>query len=432
MKRIIFAGLVLILILVGCTAKIPETNPPIGEATCIDCQSKCPTADGNGCVNDKCVCYYEQKDKENNKEENDQLDFNKNPINVEETLPSCGDRMDFLNVSPLEYNDFKTIIPLGNIGGPYGHRFPTDHVYMMVKRAYENNRDIGTANVPLYMPGDARIIEITASSHLSDNPPYKDYDIVFYSCNEVGFRLGHITSLSDELLVELNTNILCEDEYTAGNKIFKRCFAKKLNIEVNSGKEIGTAGGNIGQNALDIWVMDFRAEELKYANPDRLDSYVKHTACPLDYFIEKEKVKLYSLLGGFNNDKRTAEPLCGTIEQDIKGTAQGLWFLEGEEDTYPEELHLALVLDNIDPRINVFSVGMSIPGMENNKYPFIPESKEDVNVAFSKVKLGTIYCYEQADWDFVIVLELLNETTLKIEKQTSSKCSKPFKGLPHN
>ena len=97
---------------------------------------------------------------------------------------------------------------------------------MMVKRAYENNRDIGTANVPLYMPGDARIIEITASSHLSDNPPYKDYDIVFYSCNEVGFRLGHITSLSDELLVELNTNILCEDEYTAGNKIFKRCFAK--------------------------------------------------------------------------------------------------------------------------------------------------------------------------------------------------------------
>lgn len=43
--------------------------------------------------------------------------------------------------------------------------------------------------------------------------------------------------------------------------------------------------------------MDFRAEELKYANPDRLDSYVKHTACPLDYFIEKEKVKLYSLLG---------------------------------------------------------------------------------------------------------------------------------------
>lgn len=70
---------------------------------------------------------------------------------------------------------------------------------------------------------------------------------------------------------------------------------------------------------------------------------------------------------------------------------------------------------------------MSIPGMENNKYPFIPESKEDVNVAFSKVKLGTIYCYEQADWDFVIVLELLNETTLKIEKQTSSKCSKPFK-----
>ncbi|MEK6916943.1 MAG: hypothetical protein AABW92_04310 [Nanoarchaeota archaeon] len=437
MKWLIFASLALVLIIVGCTNKIPETTPSIGEAACIYCQSKCSGAGGTSCIDGKCECYYEEKD--NNSEsyqgnnsknnlENNQSNLNKEPMSVFEIMPSCGERMDYLSISPLKYGDFTGITPLGNLN-PSGHTFPTDHIYLWLKRVDEKNWGAGTANVPLYMPGEAWINEITAVEHLSDNPPFTDYDFSFSPCKELSFRLGHITSLSEELIAKSKEGSNCDKEYTTGGKRFRVCKARNINIKVNAGQIVGTAGGNPDQNALDIWATDMRAERVEFANSKRWqsNSAISFTTCPLDYFISTEKTKLYSLLKGWDNNKRTIEPLCGTIEQDIKGTAQGVWFLEGTENTYPEDPHLALVLDNGNPIINVFSVGTSIPNLGTNKYLFSPESTGEVNIAFSKVKPGTVYCYEQADWNFVIVLELLDEETLKIEKQTNSKCREPFR-----
>lgn len=425
-NRIIFVCLVLVFIMAGCTYKNPE-NP------CYDCRLQCPNADRTACVNDnKCECYYDDTSKDDN-----QSDLNKNKIDVADTLPSCGEKMDFLSVSPLKYGDFKNIIPLGNFN-PSGHTFPTDHIYLALNRIDANDWNSGTVNVPVYMPGDVLITEIDAVKHLSDNPPFTDYDLSFYPCKELSFRFGHITSLSAEMLSEFNKGIQCDKEYETGGSKFQRCSNKNLNIKVSAGQKIGTAGGNPNQSAFDIWATDFRVKELEFAMPDRWSSNTKHTACPLNYFTNKEKEELYSLLGGWSSNKRTIEPICGTIEQDIKGTAQGAWFVQGTENTYPEDPHLALALDNVNPQINVFSVGGSIPGLDSKIYIFTPESTGEVNIAFAQVKPGKVYCYEQSDksvdnnqnndrWDFTIVLELLNETALKIEKQTSSKCRKPFK-----
>ncbi|MDO8648116.1 MAG: hypothetical protein Q7R70_06950 [Candidatus Diapherotrites archaeon] len=472
MKALILLGLVcvLVLVLVGCVS--PSKNP------CLNCNVECPGADRTACVDgNKCECYYNEKDNnsgsyqrnnfDNNLDNNQSVSPSKNPClncNVEcpgadrtacvdgnkcecyhndnnqpnydngptnffETFPSCGDKMDFLEISPLKYGDFKSINPLGVLSPP-SHVFPTDHIYLQIKRAYRNNVDIGTANVPLYVPGDGWITEISASEHLSENPPYIDYELVFYPCKELKFILGHITSLSPEILSELNGEKQC-DEQEAGGKRLRWCSYKNLKLKVSSGQEIGTAGGNPGQNALDLFATDYRkTEDLEVANPDSWYNYesLKYAACPLDYFIKEEREKLYALLEDFDGHKRTTEPRCGTVEQDIKGTAQGVWFVKGTTNTYPESPHLALAPHaGGNPAINVFSVGTSIPNLIPNRYPFDLVLTGEVNLAFSKVKPGTAYCYESKHWDFTIVLELLNETTLKIEKQTSSKCTKPFR-----
>lgn len=430
-KRIIFVCLVLVLFIFGCSNL--SKNP------CQDCRIKCPGADRTACVDDnKCECYYNEKENNsesyqgnnsenksyNNNQENNQSHFNKEPMSIFEIMPSCEERMDFFDVSPVKFEEYMSIIPLGNLNPPR-HVFPTDHIYVLLKKSYENKK-LGT-EVPLYIPGDVWITDIGVQEEesSSENTPLEEYDIVFYPCKELSFRLAGIVSLSGEILSKFNSNKKCEEiKAGAGNINYRYCTAKDLNIKVNSGQEIGATWG------FDLFATDSRITELKSANPDRWYNYsrnLKYTVCPLDYFIEPEKTKLYSLLGGWDNIKRTIEPLCGTVEQDIKGTAQGNWFVKGIIKTMPEFPHLALALDNGNPGINVFSVGTSIPNLDSKRYLFSPKSEGEINIAFSKVKPGAIYCYEQAEWDFTIVLELLNETTLKIEKQPGNKCDEPFK-----
>ncbi|MBS3123857.1 hypothetical protein J4437_04450 [Candidatus Woesearchaeota archaeon] len=108
-----------------------------------------------------------------------------------------------------------------------------------------------------------------------------------------------------------------------------------------------------------------------------------------------------------------------------------MWFIKNTENTYPDDPHLALVLDNFDPRVNVFSVGRSITSLDSKTYSFNPSSEGEVNAAFAQVKPGVVYCYEHNDnspvWGFTMILELLDEETLKIERQSGSECNAPFK-----
>ena len=53
---------------------------------------------------------------------------------------------------------------------------------------------------------------------------------------------------------------------------------------------------------------------------------------------------------------------CGRVMQDVPGTAQGCWFVEGTTSTYPEDPHLALVWSNHDPLECVVSCGTSVAG----------------------------------------------------------------------
>jgi len=70
------------------------------------------------------------------------------------------------------------------------------------------------------------------------------------------------------------------------------------------------------------------------------------------------------LLALVERDKVAGEELpCGSVMQDIPGTAQGNWFLSGIKETYTEDPHHALVCSNIRPGNAVLSVGNSVPNL---------------------------------------------------------------------
>ena len=128
---------------------------------------------------------------------------------------------------------------------------------------------------------------------------------------------------------------------------------------------------------------------------------------------------------------RTAPPVCGTIMQDIPGTAQGDWYKPGASDI-PEDPHLALIHDNVSPSTAVFSVGTSGPGPTGAACIF-PKSVADgtrINYDFNLVGAdGQIYCYEGFYWGArtmgpipaltgrIFLLQLVDSANLRVEMQ---------------
>ncbi len=363
--------------------------------------------------------------------------------NLLEQIPSgrsktAGDSCEgneFFTVSPAELTDFTEITPLGNFAPP-SHTFPTRHMYFHVRRSDPNDPESVPAKVPLVAPGKIRVTEIRSSTHLSEDPAYTDYSIIFSSCQELTAYFNHVSSLSDKLMEAFNSSSGRCSEYETGGKRYRSCD-KSMEIELSAGEILGPAGGIEGQNAFDLGATDYRINALAFANPARWGNAMKHAACPLDYFSSEVKTELYSRVGtdvGYSLEPRTVEPVCGQVEQDELGTAQGVWFVEGTKDTYPEDQHLALAHDNFDPTRGVFSVGQAMQksGLSSNTYYFDPEEEGLVNRDFSDIKPdGEVYCFETKERSFnpqsevpktVIILELTSDTAMRMEKKSGSSC----------
>ena len=329
--------------------------------------------------------------------------------------------------SPLAYEDFVAIVPLGNFNPP-GHTLPSDHVYFYLS-------DPAT-EYSVISPGNITIIEVRSVEHLSESPVFIDYDIIFKQtlCNSRRFRFGHLSSLSQNILSEIDLDNSTCTTYSTGGKIFKSCRLEGLKIDLYSGDSVGTAGGNFDQNALDFFAYDFSIKN-GYANPQRYENtHLPYAACPLNYYSSDTKTVLVSMLGdSAGNVLRTIQPLCGEVEQDVPSTAQGNWFPLGFSGVYPEDTHLTLAHDNVDPTTPIFSVGTSIPGIATGKYSYEPGNNGEINREFANIiSDGKIYCYELEYTDgyrvpsTIVLIKLLDENTLRIEKQTADSCNPPY------
>lgn len=340
-------------------------------------------------------------------------------------IESCKDKKEFFTMSPINLQDLESIIPLGSLNPP-DHTLPTDHIYMNVKDSLEIPGAPMKAKV--FSPGEIHITKITSSEYLSANPPFTDYNLEFYPCKEVFGKFGHVTPLSEKLQSYFkNVSGKCES-YTMGEKNITRCDAQ-VNIDMHEGEEIGTTGGFAGAaRGLDFWLADYRKERLLFVNPSRWLDISFYISCPLDYFTSDVQNTFYPHFAN-KNTVSEKEKICGTIEQDVEGSAQGSWFVKNTKENSPKDLHFALAPYNIDATKQVFSIGASMPGLESNKYLFEPERAGYVNRNFNEVLLGNIYCYDslKKKFDtqaspFRILMQLTNNNTLRIEKQDESKC----------
>ena len=369
----------------------------------------------------------------------DQLEefINSKKYNIPSDLSSCGDEKEFFSVSPLAYEDFTDLAPLGTVSPP-SHTFPTDHMYFFLQSENPSDPESLRKKVPVYAPGDMTITSITSQEKSKDGKREStDYSMDFLPCSEVSGYFIHMSSLSEKLKNEFDSERKRCDEYSTGGYSYNNCNAG-VEIKVEAGEEIGTAGGTTNQAALDLGMLDFRNPPLQYANQKRWEGKSVNTVCPLDYFSSPAREEIYAKVGD-NRQKRTIEPICGQIDQDIAGTAQGVWFTKGTpqnfESSHPEDPHLALVHDNVDYVQPVFSIGNSLQksGLDAGRYYYTVNKSGNINRDFGKVVPGTIYCFGDITQrffpdplSFIILVEMPTETTLKIEGQEKSSCTSHY------
>jgi len=356
------------------------------------------------------------------------------------TIPACSTELSqpYFGVSPVSFEDLPGIIPLGGLNPP-GHTFPTDHIYFFLRRSDPANPVSAPAETTVFAPGHAWITSVVFVEHLYSDPPYTDYTIHFSPCRQIEAYFMHMSSLSEELLSHIGPQqeASCR-QYTAGGRLYNYCEQWGLQIEIQEGEAIGTAGGKEGQNALDMGAMDARVPELAYANPARhytnpngFDQF--HVVCPIDYFEAGIREQLMGMFGDWGGDvRRTIEPICGEVMQDISGTAQGKWYLRAAIEPFPEDPHIALVHDNVDPSRAVFSVGTSVQGLDSGLYMFHPLDVGITNLDFSLVTPGeTVYCYDdfinrfgppEARNELKLLVQLTEDAILRVEKQSGGDC----------
>lgn len=349
-------------------------------------------------------------------------------------LPSCGDKKEFFSHSPLKLSDFNGIVPLGTLA-PTSHVLPTHHLYFHPRREDPRNFNSLPVEVPVVAPTDATITEIRFTQ-TKERADFNDGVIHFSPCREVKALFDHFKTFSPTLQRAYDEGeIIRCDEYQRsykkfGTLTFKLCN-KRVNIKVKAGEQLGTAGGGEGQMVFDFGTFDIRVPPATLANPKRWlgQEQKQYTVCPLDYYSSPLREDLKSRLGTPDGERRrTAEPVCGTANWDLPGTAQGVWIAKGEEYVAHENPHLALAYDNTDPTVGVISMGNSAEskGFAWGSYNFTPQNSELINRHFKDLKAdGNVYCFETEDTyrnnvQAVIFIQMPSETTLKIEKSNAS------------
>lgn len=348
-------------------------------------------------------------------------------------FPPC-EGNEFFTVSPVSLDEFGGIVPLGELG-PGGHNFPTEFIMFGMKWTPEG----GYEDATVYSPGRIYITKITGGQVIEGGTGDYNfgYGFEFSVCDGLEGSMG-LSSLSDRLLAEFVEPFDFCQEHTVGESAttssitYTLCEKSGLMIEVEPGEEVGGIVGS-AKNTLNFGIYDTNAGPLDFANPDRWYKKILYARCPLDYFSDEMRSQLEPRVGNIYGDEpRTVEPLCGEVEQDVPGTAQGAWFVEGAPDDPMRINHaeqLALVHDNVDPTRPEFVVGYSQEEIESREFFFEPAGTGFVNRDFDDVVPGETYCYDsltgQHDdepFDISLLLEMTDEDTLRLGKNSENSC----------
>lgn len=309
-------------------------------------------------------------------------------------LPECvGQR---LSIPPIDLNDVYEISPLGSINPP-DHTLPTPHLYLHL------GQPGGKKIYPLKAPGEVYITELSGTKDLSNG----EWTIKLGLCKDVFIYFGHVKELSNEIQ-SLYRDVPCQ---VFSKQPENSCTREKVH-KVATGTLLGGVGAL--QENFDFGAYDYR-EILDFANPSRYGdtqargfarSRLLSTICPIDLYNETWRANFYKKI------RRSTEPKCGVVMQDMKGTLQGAWFYETGSATLEWEKQLSFSSDSNDPNKAVIAIGGIIS--EPAKLTFNPSSTGFINRKFTEVKPdGNIYCYFQGNNRIIVMM--LNKNTIKIE-----------------
>lgn len=321
-----------------------------------------------------------------------------------------------LSRSPVALSALHEITPLGNLN-PTGHVFPSDHIYFIAPA--------GTI-ADVVAPANIVISNVARQTRSGGGlPNVVDYIMTFFPCADVQFYFAHLGALSATVLAQVGSfDTSCNASYVTGGLTYQQCY-KALSIPVTAGTPIATMIGG-----LDWGGYDRRTPVLGYVDPARTvggngDFTSNHTICPIDYVTSDVAGPMRALFGG-RGARRTMEPVCGQVMQDVASTAQGRWYFGTAQQDDP---HLALVHDNVDPTQGMFSVGSSIASLPSGVYGFKPASSGRVNADFSRVTAdGNVYCYESpGQWVRAshILLRMPSVSSLEIGAANGASCGDP-------
>jgi hypothetical protein len=234
-----------------------------------------------------------------------------------------------------------------------------------------------------------------------------DYEIGFDVCSGVSGYFIHLDTLSPRLEPEISYDDCAGD----------LCFAE-VDLWFDEGEFLGQVG--INGLSFDFGLIDDSVEN-EFVRPQRYGDYLVHAACGLNYFSEEIRSQYYGKL------KRTGEPRCGTIAQDVPGTLQGNWFHSRDSAAYSFETYhqeLSFVHHAMDPSSGVISMGGTL--IDANTWQYDPQHEGFVDREPSEVVPGATYCYERKGWNNErILVEMLDSMTIRIEAQ-EKPCSEPF------
>lgn len=249
-----------------------------------------------------------------------------------------------LSVSPMNLEDIGVLIPYGSTTG--GHVTPIDHLYF-----YPADFESAPDTYEVYAQADGTIYYLDENKYFVEESAEVegDYAIKFsQTCTHL-YWYGLLSSLSPRLQKALG-----------GSAKEGETYSKYVNIPVKEGELVGYIGGR----TLDYGVLDTTKPLGGFISPElyEIEREKIFTADPFDYYT-KELAELLQ-----RKNVRTAEPLGGKIDYDIKGKLRGNWFLEGTYGYagFPPNVedrrnywrgHLSIYPDHIDPGTTIVSVG---------------------------------------------------------------------------
>lgn len=336
-------------------------------------------------------------------------------------LPKCPVGKNLLKTGIIKEEDLTTIIPLGNLAPP-GHIMPTTHMYFNYKHV-GTGVDKHSVETAIYSPADITVTSMLEIETTNDKTSYKAYKIDFDLCREVSGYFILVQKLSDALASAYKSG---QDLGTGGNK--------QVNVMLKAGELIGYGGGKVGfPSGIDFTIIDTREPKPLVANPDRWHNSGLYFSCSLDYFDPELSQRLYKKIGNFNLENvNPGDPVCGTVYQDLPGTAQGVWVTRDVSGQLQDSEYVAaLVHSNFDHKKGAFSFGDKIKelGINNSvALLFEPKTSGLINLDFNLVKDDKVYCYDtdnghyQANSKVTILLQLVNDQTIRIGHSPKS-CS---------